>query len=1053
MGALNRKSFDKWAGPMLGLIALVVYFFTLSDGAFPGESANLIAEHTGLTPSLSARMPIWRFCVWIISALFGDNFVFGLNLFSAVCGSLSVFLIYGITADLIMMAADTSFIDETVAIRGSRLAGLAASLMLAFCCPFWIVSTRLHMLSFDVLILLGVVRILLDHASKGGLLRAWIFALCYGIGIVEYQTLILFAPLCGGFLLFNMWRQEQISARNITVLVVCGLAGLMMYLPAAGLFCRTPGYDYFAYRGFFHVLWTIWREQYGLMSGILPKVGWAIILIFTAAPWLTAVIVARRALNEENVWGDYVLHIVMTVLAICVLVNASFAPWPSLGVARMMVTPYLLSSMTIGYLVAYWYILPTGWWRDAEADKPGRVWIRRNLGSFLTGLLFITLLIMPFLNGKIAHGKHSSLINAYVSEVLDSIGDRNWLITDGSFDSEILLAAKSQGRKIQTINTAWGNNAAYMRYVDTILNDNTLRNCARISMDSLLNEWFSRGPDAVADVAVLAHTDLWAGKGIRLLPKKMALLCKSQDEALNPGALLEEHRAFWQSWLPVLQLHISKKGLTSNVAMYIARQMGKNANNLGFFLEEEGHEQEAAECYTKAREIDIGNMSALLNMALMLQRGVAVPNAGDISARMNKLIMDPNRYSQIWNLSRTYGYIRKTDAFIRSGRTWAAFGRPDMAISDLETAMDIMPDSQKHKVQELLGMIEFSLDDSSSSEKIFQQLLEENPQNKRALIGMAKISRREKKYEECEKWLEKADAAGVNKTMLYIEQASLHIARNSLEEAGKLLHELIELAPDSLQAWAMLAGVLSLQNDEKGFENCLRNMKRFGNAAEPMICTIMAQKAFREKDYLSAYDNYRQVLKSKPNDILMLEQTLQLAVMLRKREDAEIFATRIISLDSGNAVGNYVIASLMLYKGHPDSAEECLRRSIAREKTAPALNDLAWLLQGQGELDEAENLVRESLKIRELAFGAWDTLGVILMKKGNLEEARSAFQRSIELFKNDPRACLHLAELELKSNNLQEAKALLLLVKNQQSFLSIEDKATLKELIALVNAE
>ncbi len=50
---------DLIIGACLALVALVTYLVTLSAGAYPGESAGLIVEFTGLFPSVLPSDKSW----------------------------------------------------------------------------------------------------------------------------------------------------------------------------------------------------------------------------------------------------------------------------------------------------------------------------------------------------------------------------------------------------------------------------------------------------------------------------------------------------------------------------------------------------------------------------------------------------------------------------------------------------------------------------------------------------------------------------------------------------------------------------------------------------------------------------------------------------------------------------------------------------------------------------------------------------------------------------------------------------------------------------------
>ncbi len=82
------------------------------------------------------------------------------------------------------------------------------------------------------------------------------------------------------------------------------------------------------HHAFGEVLWSLWRDQWFLLARSLPSQGWLVVLIVTALPAAVALMVSRRALNDENDWTYIVLHLVLTGLSVAVLLNAPIAPWP-----------------------------------------------------------------------------------------------------------------------------------------------------------------------------------------------------------------------------------------------------------------------------------------------------------------------------------------------------------------------------------------------------------------------------------------------------------------------------------------------------------------------------------------------------------------------------------------------------------------------------------------------------------------------------------------------------------------------------------------------------
>ncbi|MFH1184545.1 MAG: DUF2723 domain-containing protein, partial [Chloroflexota bacterium] len=158
--------YRRWLGPTLFALAFVLYCFTLSPGAFPGESARLIVQHSGLDPFPPMSHPLWSGVVRLIGLLPLGSLALRLNLFSALCGAGVVWLVYRLTTRI---PRDRTFEEIDCAFSARRVksfSGTVAALILAACVPFWLVSTRAHTAAFDLLLLLWAVHLLVLVAEQ-----------------------------------------------------------------------------------------------------------------------------------------------------------------------------------------------------------------------------------------------------------------------------------------------------------------------------------------------------------------------------------------------------------------------------------------------------------------------------------------------------------------------------------------------------------------------------------------------------------------------------------------------------------------------------------------------------------------------------------------------------------------------------------------------------------------------------------------------------------------------------------------------------------------------
>ena len=421
-----------------------------------------------------------------------------------------------------------------------------------------------------------------------------------------------------------------------------------------------------------------------------------------------------------------------------------------------------------------------------------------------------------------------------------------------------------------------------------------------------------------------------------------------------------------------------------------------------------------------------------------------MPDAEAIRSDVKKLVDDEKRYA-VWSLSRAYGYVRHPQVFVRLGMDWAASGRPGLALSGLQRALKLATGGDRSRVQQVMADVYLAEDDVVRSEALYREILTKDAKNHAALLGMLRIAMRKGKVEEAVNWLAKAEEADVPRTVLALEEASLQAAAKNLDEARIILEELVELEPESVRAWGLLASVRLAQDDVAGYEGCLRRMRSIKGGAG-MVSLMEAERAWRKRDFQSARQHYVDALRARPTSPELLERLLRLDVLQGYEHAAEEHAKRLLALVKDNAFAYYVIGSIQLKRNDLVLAEVSLRKSMALRRSPEVMNDLAWLLVEKGNYEEAEELAREVLdKVPKMA-PTRDTLGVIQMRVGKLDEAQKTLEQTVELAPGLMAAYLHLAECHMLKNDKPRVVQLLKQLGKNRHQLSIRDQDKMEEI-------
>jgi len=444
------------------------------------------------------------------------------------------------------------------------------------------------------------------------------------------------------------------------------------------------------------------------------------------------------------------------------------------------------------------------------------------------------------------------------------------------------------------------------------------------------------------------------------------------------------------------------------------------------------------------------NISALLNQYVLAQADTNRVGRDEVIGRVDELVRDGRRKAPVWSLARTYGYVRMPEAFAEIGLSWAMSGYPGMAVSGLRRAIELKGE-QAPRMKQLLAAVYLAQDQPEQSAELYGEVLAQAPENRNALFGLARSRIVAGDYAGAGELLRRLEKLGASRERTALEWVQIDLATGEWDRARVQLQELVELNPRNLSAWTLLAALHYSRQDEAGLQECLKHLEQ---AERPPFAGLILQGliAMDRQRLENARRFFEQALVLQPRNVILLGLMLQLDVRMNRPEGAEARVRQLLELDPDHVEANYILGSLQFRRQQVTLAEASFRRSLARDRKPEALNDLAWLLQSRGMLDEAEALVREALERNSLMASAWDSLGVILLKRGRLEESETALLKAISLQSEQPAFQVHLAELYVARGAMEKARPLVTRLLEQASGVEWEDRNTLLRLRREMNA-
>ena len=1011
---LERGS--RWFGPALFVLSLAVYLWTLCPGVFPGDPARQVALHAGLDPFPPMANPVWGRVVKLFALFPFAGLLRRLNVFSALCGAGSVWLVYSLLSRVRHDRTAEEWEARVPPAAPQAFSGLLAGLVLAFCTPFWYVSTRAHPAAFDVFLLLFSAWVLVRFTTDRTPALMYLFAFLYALGITEFATFIVWAPVFGLWLLAAMWRAGQLRFGPVLRMAGCWLAGLLMYGIAAAEFRLHPAYGWREFTSVFQVLWWMWREQYLAIRYSVPQVGWMLIFMTMLFPALV-VAIPKKAMTRTAVWSSNLLHLLFTLVGLLVLFNIQVSPWALFNVHPLLVTPYVLTALWFGYIGGYWLVYFSPFSSFASHRS-----ILRRVGRFLMVPLALGLAALAAVrNAGDADGRAGPAVRRFAGEVVDGLGGRAWLVSNGVMDDMLRLAARERGVPLRVLNLGWGRQSAYLNYTASLFKEPRLQGLAVLGLSPLMQEWLGRTPGVVEEAAILATPDVWTLAGLAPVPSRLFYEGTTNAAALDIAAYFEAQKSFWKSYGAELRADAaSGNTVLTPWANWSLGHLSKLANNTGVLMEDLGRNAEAFAAYQASLELSTNNISALLNSAALAQRE-GLPEAGELEGILYKLARRMKRRPPLWSLSGVYGTVRTPEVFAKRGMAWAMSGKPDLAVAELRKAA--AAGAPRAQIELALAQVAAMQQQNEQSEAHYESVLAEHPDNVPALLGIARLAMRRGNWDMAAEHLKRARDAGAPDAVLVPGEALLDaLAGRPAEAQAKLLEQVAGDNPP-LEAWILLS-MLALDGGNE--ELLARGLTALQVAARqtPTVRLALAQIALMRRDAATARRHLEDLLQAEREFVPALEMLIQLDLREGNRPEMEERVEQLLTVDTRNALGNHMLGLIQFARGQYDMAESSFRISLAGRRSDAVLNDLAWILQMRGRHDESLKLAREALTLNPQNATAWDTVGVVLLHQQKPEEAQEAIQQALALQPTNPHMILHMAEIYERRGMNAEASQL-----------------------------
>lgn len=980
---------ERMVGGFLFLFSLALFLASMSWAPFPGQPIQALLRQLGLDSAPAVLDPLWGRLIRLLARLRFGSVAAWAGAVSAVCGAACV----GLAGRLMVRVGylvrnEANLASFTREAQARRISGLVTGLYLACCVPFWLVSTRSLPASFHLLLLATAAWFFSEYQLWGRKRHLFLLGLVYGIGLAEFATFFVFLPLAVFLIAREMFRWQNLWRwRSQLVLWTGLLLGLALYPLAAWSLWRS-GAAGGLYASWGQAWGRMLQEQMLLISVVRFYPGLPTLALITLVPWLTLFAVSRRSPWFYEI-GQVLVRLVILAGLLGVLFDASYAPWRLLGMRHLMVTPYLLLAVCMGYLAGEFWIMGEP---QPLADLPyARRHVRRarRVSAALALLLPLPILAAGALNWRKVDGRYGNVVEAAAQDVLDRMGSRDLLFSVGLLDDSLRWSIWRRQAPIRLVSLPRTAAPDYLGNLARFFDDDALRQPLLAGDFGGFMEKLLMSPAGPARIGFIDLADSFREFGY-LVPDGFLYRLEPAADRVDVPALVAAQRSFWARMERIARQPAPEANPIRPYQDSLRLLASKMANNLGVMQAERGDEPGALEIFRAARRIYPGNLSVRLNL-LELDRRLAVSTEAGLDADLEAWRDVPAE--ERWTLGLQFGYVWRAQDWIRRGWVWVVSGEP--AADEGARRNPLYSAEQEGDRAKLIDQAYLVWGLPFADETFWRMRLMQNGRDTEALMALARLALRRNDPEAAEAYVAEALAAGLPESSVLFSRAMAAYVRGDKSQAVNALKDLANRTPSDARVWMALA-LLSAE-DEPMRDQALKVLKDLptGDVGAKLALADVLVSRQRLSEAKTALE---EAVQMDAGNLHAWEMLGSLAQELNDQKLMELSLRALLARNSDHYL-KYQNAGVNHYrKGELAEAEQAFRQGLQRKRDPVLLNNLATvLLERGGDPEEALALIDEALLRLPTHGGLYQTRGEIHLKQGRFAEARKDLQKALTI--------------------------------------------------------
>ena len=978
---------DRQTGWFLFLAAFLLYLATMSWRAFPGPPTMALLAVLDPLADPTSRDAVWGWLMKGFAALAPEQIAVWSGLFSALCGAWSAALLARLmmrTGYLIRNEPGReSFLREA---QARRISGIAAGLFLALSLPVWVASTRSLADTFNLWLLLVFAWFVSQYRHRGRRRHLFLAGALFGAGAAEYPTFLVFFPLAAFILLREIFRWQGLRSWRTHAALLGGLAlGLSLYPLIAYVYFKQ-----LALAGNYvpplEALRQTLSSQFQMATQLRFAAGFLVIVAVPVVPWLTLFPLSSRSPWFYE-WGQIGVRALFAVGMLAVLYDLPFSPWQLSGFGYVMVVPYAILAVCMGYVAGeFWILGEPQIMLDTDLFKR----TVRRAASLFAAFLPVAILGIGLFHWRAVDGRYGRIADEVVAEVLGRLDGRNILFSTGLFDESLNLAVTLRNSPVRVVSAPRTGSGPYLQRLAKRFSGEPWQAPLNQGQFGQFLDHLLMSDEGPGLIGIIDMPDVFREFGY-LVPDGFLYRMETDPARIDLPALIEAQRSFW-AWLVRMAEHpVPKKNLMRPYQERIRLMASKVANNLAVLQLERGDEPGGLDTLRTARKIYPDNWSVRMNL-IEAGRSQGCPDLPEWEQEWTE--REDEIGGDRWALAIRYGYVWNARAWVRRGHVWALSGVPAIdealrrkpAISDEE-------DAANDNRTQILDQAYLVWGQPARDDTHYRSQLVKDGRDVEALMAMCRLSLRRNDPEAADAFVAEAIAMGMAEQKALFDRAMTAYVRGDKEAALQRLAALSVQTPGDLRVWMAL--VLLADESDPLSKEALKRLRGFAGA--PIgVHLALGHVLMARQQWAAAQGELDLAVQQDPRN----EQAWQMMVLLAQtRGNKPLLDAGLRALLDRNPDHflQYQNRGVDAYrKGNLAEAEAAFRQGLMRQRDATLLNNLAHVvMERDGDLPAALKLIDEALLRQPGQAQMLSTRGAILLKLGRYEEARQDLQESL----------------------------------------------------------